>query len=148
MLDQSVEASHPDLPLAILSAFSRPSAPRAIDQAERPSSGASRRGLRGACPITSLGQFRIRPASSGPRSHPSGFYQFGRNFPAIAGNEIDAVLVRFALRMVILAIFATFGSFGFARSIAALLAMSIVFSVVVAIIKRERPARWHSQSLG
>ena len=48
-------------------------------------------------------------------------------------------LVRFALRMVILAIFATFGSFGFARSIAALLAMSIVFSVVVAVIKRERP---------
>ena len=47
-------------------------------------------------------------------------------------------LVRFALRMVILAIFATFGSFGFARSIAALLAMSIVFSVVVAVIKRER----------
>ena len=48
-------------------------------------------------------------------------------------------LVRFALRMIILAIFATFGSFGFARSLAVLLAMSIVFSVVVAIIKRERP---------
>ena len=48
-------------------------------------------------------------------------------------------LVRFALRMVILAIFATFGSFGFARSLAVLLAMSIVFSVVVAVIKRERP---------
>jgi hypothetical protein len=49
------------------------------------------------------------------------------------------VLVRFCLRMIILAVFATFGSFGFARAIAALLAMSIVFSVVVAIIKRERP---------
>jgi hypothetical protein len=48
-------------------------------------------------------------------------------------------LVRFCLRMVILALFATFGSFGFARSIATLLAMSIVFSVAVAIIKRERP---------
>jgi hypothetical protein len=49
------------------------------------------------------------------------------------------VLVRFCLRMIILAVFATFGSFGFARSIGALLAMSIVFSVVVAVIKRERP---------
>ena len=49
------------------------------------------------------------------------------------------VLVRFCLRMIILAVFATFGSFGFARSIAALLMMSILFSVVVAIIKRERP---------
>jgi hypothetical protein len=49
------------------------------------------------------------------------------------------VLARFCLRMVILAVFATFGSFGFARSIAALLAMSIVFSVVVGVIKRERP---------
>jgi hypothetical protein len=49
------------------------------------------------------------------------------------------VLVRFCLRMIILGLFATFGSFGFARSIAALLAMSIVFGVVVAIIKRERP---------
>jgi hypothetical protein len=48
-------------------------------------------------------------------------------------------LVRFCLRMIILAVFATFGSFSFARSLAALLAMSIVFSVVVAIIKRERP---------
>jgi hypothetical protein len=49
------------------------------------------------------------------------------------------VLVRFSLRMMILAIFATFGSFGFARSFAALLVMSIVFSVVVGIKKRERP---------
>jgi hypothetical protein len=49
------------------------------------------------------------------------------------------VLVRFCLRMIILALFATFGSFGFARSIAALLTMSIIFSVVVAVIKRERP---------
>ncbi|WP_159010470.1 hypothetical protein [Bradyrhizobium sp. S69] len=49
------------------------------------------------------------------------------------------VLVRFCLRMIILALFATFGSFSFARSLAALLAMSIIFSVVVAVIKRERP---------
>jgi hypothetical protein len=49
------------------------------------------------------------------------------------------VLVRFCLRMIILAVFATFGSFGFAHSLAALLAMSIIFSVVVAVIKRERP---------
>jgi hypothetical protein len=49
------------------------------------------------------------------------------------------VVARFVLRLIILAVFATFGSFGFARGLAALLAMSIVFSVVVAVIKRERP---------
>lgn len=49
------------------------------------------------------------------------------------------VLVRFSLRMIILAIFATFGSFGFARNLAALLVMSIMFSAVVAVMKRERP---------
>lgn len=49
------------------------------------------------------------------------------------------VLARFCLRMVILAVFAMFGSFGFARGLAALLAISIVFSAVVAVIKRERP---------
>jgi hypothetical protein len=38
------------------------------------------------------------------------------------------VLIRFCLRMIILAVFASFGSIGFARSFAALLAMSTILS--------------------
>ena len=49
------------------------------------------------------------------------------------------VVVRFSLRMIILVVFATFGSIGFARSLAALLWMSIVLSAVVGVMKRERP---------
>jgi hypothetical protein len=49
------------------------------------------------------------------------------------------VVVRFSLRMIILVIFATFGSIGFARSLAALLWMSIVLSTVVRAMRRERP---------
>jgi hypothetical protein len=48
------------------------------------------------------------------------------------------VIGRFWLRMVILAVFAAFGSIGFARSLAALLGMSAVLSAVIAIIKREK----------
>jgi len=49
------------------------------------------------------------------------------------------VVVRFSLRMIILVIFATFGSIGFARSLAALLWMSIALSAVVGVMRRERP---------
>lgn len=49
------------------------------------------------------------------------------------------MVVRFSLRMIILVIFATFGSIGFARSLAALLWMSIVLSTVVGAMRRERP---------
>jgi len=49
------------------------------------------------------------------------------------------VVVRFCLRMIILVIFATLGSIGFARSLATLLWMSILLSVVIAVMKRERP---------
>jgi hypothetical protein len=49
------------------------------------------------------------------------------------------VLVRFLLRMAILVVFASFGSVGFARSLAALLWMTIVLSAVVGAMKRERP---------
>lgn len=49
------------------------------------------------------------------------------------------VIVRFSLRMVILAVFASFGSIGFTRSLAALLWMSIVLSAVVGGMRRERP---------
>jgi uncharacterized membrane protein YcaP (DUF421 family) len=47
------------------------------------------------------------------------------------------VVIRFALRIVILVIFASFAGIGFGRSLAALLWMSTVFSAVVAAIRRE-----------
>jgi uncharacterized membrane protein YcaP (DUF421 family) len=47
------------------------------------------------------------------------------------------VMVRFALRIVILVIFASFGGIGFGRSLATLLWMSTVFSAVVGAVRRE-----------
>jgi hypothetical protein len=49
------------------------------------------------------------------------------------------VLVRFLLRTSILIIFAAFASIGFGRSLAALLWMSIILSVVIGSIRRELP---------
>ena len=49
------------------------------------------------------------------------------------------VIVRFGLRMIILAIFATFGSIGFGRSLVALLWMSTILSACIAVIRRELP---------
>jgi hypothetical protein len=49
------------------------------------------------------------------------------------------VLARFGLRLIILVIFATFGSIGFGRSLAALLWMSTILSAVMAAMKREPP---------
>jgi hypothetical protein len=49
------------------------------------------------------------------------------------------VIVRFCLRMIILALFAAFGSIGFGRSLAALLGMSIVLSAVIGTMRREPP---------
>jgi hypothetical protein len=49
------------------------------------------------------------------------------------------VLVRFCLRIIILLIFAVFGSIGFGRSLAALLGMSAVLSAVIGAMKREAP---------
>jgi hypothetical protein len=49
------------------------------------------------------------------------------------------MLVRFTLRTSILVAFAAFGSIGFGRSLAVLLAMSIIFSAVIGMIKREPP---------
>jgi hypothetical protein len=48
-------------------------------------------------------------------------------------------LVRFFLRTTILVIFAAFGSIGFARSLAALLGMSIVLSAAIGTMRREPP---------
>jgi hypothetical protein len=49
------------------------------------------------------------------------------------------VLIRFCLRMIILTVFASFGSIGFGRSFAALLWMSTILSVIVATMKQESP---------
>lgn len=47
------------------------------------------------------------------------------------------VLVRFCVRMTILMVFATLGSVGFGKSLAALLAMSAILCSVVAAVRRE-----------
>jgi hypothetical protein len=49
------------------------------------------------------------------------------------------VLIRFCLRLAILAGFAAFGSIGFGSSLIALLWMSTILSVVIAIMRRELP---------
>ena len=49
------------------------------------------------------------------------------------------VIARFGVRMTILLSFAAFGGNSFGKSLAALMWMAIVFSSVVAIMKRERP---------
>jgi hypothetical protein len=49
------------------------------------------------------------------------------------------VLIRFAARILLLAVFATFGSIGFARSLIALLWMAIILCVVVGAMRREPP---------
>ena len=49
------------------------------------------------------------------------------------------MLLRFCLRMIILVVFASFGSLGFGRSLAALLWMSVIFSAAVGTAKREPP---------
>jgi hypothetical protein len=49
------------------------------------------------------------------------------------------VLVRFCAVTIVLVIFATFGSIGFGRSLAALLWMSTVLSAVMGAVKREPP---------
>jgi hypothetical protein len=48
-------------------------------------------------------------------------------------------LVRFGLRIIILVIFAAFGSIGFGRSLATLLGMSIILSAVIGTMRREPP---------
>lgn len=49
------------------------------------------------------------------------------------------VLIRFCLRLAILAGFAAFGSIGFRSSLIALLWMSTILSAVIAIMRREPP---------
>jgi hypothetical protein len=56
-------------------------------------------------------------------------------------NELKStqVIVRFFLRMIILMIFAAFGSIGFDRSLTALLWMSTILSAVLATLEQEEP---------
>lgn len=56
-------------------------------------------------------------------------------------NEVKStqVIVRFFLRMIILVIFAAFGSIGFDRSLTALLWMSTILSAVLATLEQEEP---------
>jgi hypothetical protein len=49
------------------------------------------------------------------------------------------VLIRFSLRLVILAGFAAFGSIGFGRSLIALLWMASILCAAIAIMRREPP---------
>jgi hypothetical protein len=49
------------------------------------------------------------------------------------------VLIRFGVRMIILATFAASSSIGFASGLAMLMLMAISLSALVAAIKRERP---------
>jgi hypothetical protein len=49
------------------------------------------------------------------------------------------VIVRFGLRMIVLVIFAAFGSIGFDRSLTALLWMSTILSAVLATFEGEQP---------
>jgi hypothetical protein len=48
-------------------------------------------------------------------------------------------LIRFCLRLVILACFAAFGSIGFGRSLIALLSMASILCAVIATMRREPP---------
>jgi hypothetical protein len=53
------------------------------------------------------------------------------DFPRKLGSV--QVLIRFSLRLLVLVVFAMFGSIGFGRSLAALLWMSTILSAVVAV---------------
>ena len=59
------------------------------------------------------------------------------NLPRKLGST--QVVIRFCLRLLILFIFAMFGTIGFGRSLAALLWMSTILSAVVAVVRREPP---------
>ena len=49
------------------------------------------------------------------------------------------VVFRLVLRLALLSMFATFGTQGFGKTFAALLALSVIFCVVMGIMRREAP---------
>ncbi len=58
-----------------------------------------------------------------------------QNLPRDIGSH--QVLFRFCVRMTILIVFSAFGGVGFARSLAALTAMSTILCAILAGVKRE-----------
>ena len=76
----------------------------------------------------------------GPRkAHPSEF-QILTQLPNLP-QELRSiqVIVRFFVRMIVMIVFADFGSIGFSRSLAALLGMSTILSAVIGAMRREPP---------
>jgi hypothetical protein len=76
----------------------------------------------------------------GPRkAHPSEF-QILAQLPNLP-QELRSiqVIVRFFVRMIVMIVFADFGSIGFSRSLAALLGMSTILSAVIGAMRREPP---------
>ncbi len=59
------------------------------------------------------------------------------DFPGKLGSA--QVLIRFGFRLLVLIIFAMFGSIGFGRSLAALLWMSMILCAVIAVMRHEPP---------
>jgi len=55
------------------------------------------------------------------------------------GLQSNQVLIRFGLRIAILASFAAFSHVGFGRSLAALLLMTAILCAVTGMIRREAP---------
>jgi hypothetical protein len=49
------------------------------------------------------------------------------------------VLIRFVLRMILLGIFATFGSQGFGKTFESLLILAVLYCVSAAAVRREAP---------
>ena len=59
--------------------------------------------------------------------------------PRATRPESVTVVMRFMLRMVILAVFATFGSLGFPKTLETLLAMATLYCAIVGSMRREAP---------
>jgi hypothetical protein len=55
------------------------------------------------------------------------------------GLATSRVLIRFGVRMIVLATFAAYSGIGFTRGLATLMLMAIILSSLLAVFKRERP---------
>jgi hypothetical protein len=130
-LDQAVESRHANLTLAILSTFVE--AQGTVTAASRASVPSVSSGGEATCniPVCCDNFFSCRwtiELAMVP--------QF-RDLPQ--GLASSRVLIRFGVRMIILAAFAASSSIGFARGLATLMLMAITLSSLIAIIRRERP---------
>jgi hypothetical protein len=65
--------------------------------------------------------------------------------PISAFESSIQVLVRFALRAVLLTTFASFSSHGFGKALVSLLTLAAIFCMMVATMRREQPT-WSSLS--